>query len=47
MFNSLPHGDLGKADKVNLAKRLRELIPYPDKGIRVYTDFDTAVNADQ
>jgi hypothetical protein len=47
MFSGLPHGYFGKADEVNLAKGLLELIPHPDKGIGVQIDFDTALNTDQ
>jgi hypothetical protein len=47
MFNSLPHGDFRKSDEVNLAKGVLVLIPHPDIGIGVQTDFDTAVKADQ
>ena len=47
MFNSLPHGDFGKPDEVNLAKGLRVLIPHPDKGIRLHVDSDAAINSDQ
>ena len=47
MFNDLPHGNFRKSDEVDLAKRLCILVPRPDIGIGVQTDFDTAFNTDQ